>query len=1353
MLKDNSIQSNIADILIKTDQDLAKELQTALRPPRRQETPFFDYAVRKQQEEQQPIDDWLTKIFAPQRTIAPISVPSPEQRAYRDNLNQMKKELHTPTGLAVSQWEQLSEKERGEILGKDEDVRPAAQFVGGVEITEPRLEAYGGYVKKGPLDFNISPLGGAYERLEEKVLNTVNQPVVGGLSVPDLAGLALAGFGIGMGAQQGFKALLQSSVSRNFNSWLKGNPDLAKNLDQDVRQGISNVIFNNLWKNSKTWLTKNFIKTVFNPTKAGQLTQEATKATDDVVTALIKQVSPQLTKFTQTNTGVPGQTMSMSQLIKSIEGIVPQTAQAMQGVVAELPPEKIPEGVTPLTGAENVPPVVPKPFNPSEGMVAKPELEKFPATQRIKAIQQKGLENPEIIPANDARDAHIELAAPDGPKPPKPPIKTAKGTDEPDDIVGMIVSKATEKERPDQTLLRLHEAAINNNARRSGLIVREGNKELQNLGIGVTRRGQLIPRDVDIPKLDALYNALHNPSKVQSGEISVPAGFEKVYEQLRNLTDWEQAARLDFDPEMATVDDYFYRGWKPPEGSFANVTQGRPLVRKPAFKKPRVNATYQEMRDLGFEPLFWNPYQQWGLSRTQGVKYREQMKLVEYLKGMGEEFARPHTGGPIPSGWRVPEVGPAFEGKPFSAIGADGEPTTMFTRRWIVPNNIANTLENMYGKRPDIGKFMVGSKTIDPLAVIDFLTFVPKRAKLMFSFFQQQDFLNRSGAGSWTRMTDALMAGQPIEAVKALARYPATVSKILAANFSPTYRQSIKQQLDSTEPLVKGRLGITLKGISDAGLSTFDPAMFRWEEMDKLVRVVAKETGVIGKVKGAAGVLGDLESAMRRGLFEGVYPAAMITDIKNNVAPMVARMYPKLNDEQVNGTIARLINIKYSSIPASQSVIQNRAMREVLRRVFFSMGESEGLLRQAAGTLIGTNKRFWAKHWLGVYLFLIAVANVIHFASTGEPLPKERYTPISKNKWGPLPIGYNTQFASPTIPLKGTGGEELTLDVVGQMDTALRLFDPGFFLTARESVPIRSAVNQVSGTDFYGRPIDDVGPGGILSRTVQLLRDMFAPIGAGGITEELVRQNVPGAEDLINEGESRIGLPGLAIQASGANVRSVSWRTAWEDDFKEYLDIPSNAIELKAAQQKDKSVLSRTDYREKNPEIDAKLFLTGQTTTLRTTAGINITRKLIQEHGIDPETIKGVQKWQDEQEQREETGIADTSITPTEKFIMSLLAEKPKQETPQPIPQTIGSSTQQSTATQQWNEIINSGGTAAAQAFDKYWNKKQALTPQEENILKALFAKYPLGQTNFNTWYKQTMRQLFLKMMAEQIKK
>jgi hypothetical protein len=223
-------------------------------------------------------------------------------------------------------------------------------------------------------------------------------------------------------------------------------------------------------------------------------------------------------------------------------------------------------------------------------------------------------------------------------------------------------------------------------------------------------------------------------------------------------------------------------------------------------------------------------------------------------------------------------------------------------------------------------------------------------------------------------------------------------------------------------------------------------------------------------------------------------------------------------------------------------MVTSRFLRETGRRVLFSMNESEALLRQAASAINpkGYDKAFWIQHWLGAYLFLGATANLIHFASTGEPLPLGRYTPISKTKDGPIPFGYNTTFMSPTIPLTGKGSTEIMLDLVGQLDTAFRILNPVSFITARESVPVRALENQLQAEDFYNMPIDTVGPGGVASRTTHLIQDLFAPIGVGQAGANIMGEQWPGAQPFISMGEEKLGTAGQLVQAGGANLRGES---------------------------------------------------------------------------------------------------------------------------------------------------------------------------------------------------------------------
>lgn len=710
-------------------------------------------------------------------------------------------------------------------------------------------------------------------------------------------------------------------------------------------------------------------------------------------------------------------------------------------------------------------------------------------------------------------------------------------------------------ERPDEAALDLHASAITNEERRAGLEVKAGGRELKSLGFGRFIRGQWVPNPEDIPVMDDFFDALHNPSEVASGARRLPAGMDETFQKLRNLTDWEEAARLDFDPEMAQVTDYFFRGWKPPEDAFIN--QQGTLVRNPSFRLPRRDATYREMRELGFEPLSWNPFEQWRISRMQGVKFRQQTELVDFLKNAGDEFIRPSQGGTPPEGWRTPEIGPAFEGKPHAVIDeTTGEQLNLTVGKWITRNDVANMLENAYGKRPNISSLNIGDRTVDPLKIIDWLTFVPKRVKLFGSFFQPIDFLTRAGIGGFEAGFNALRTGHPVESVKHLVGYPGTAVDIIGSFFSPNWREGLAKQLDNTAPIHSSRPNIHIKGISESGLNLNDPSLFNQDPLalDKMVREVVEEGQAAGVIKAVPRAFKELERLMREGLFGGVYPAAIINDIKKNITPQMIRTYPNLTDEQMMRQIAHAANVKFSSLPANQSVVQARWLRQLLTRVMFSLNENEGLLRQATKTLpvgfrltanpkqiiksgAGTSK-FWTDHWIGAFLFLGAAANTVHFASTGKPLPLDRYRPISGDKWGPLPFGYNTEFASPDIPLTGKGSTQIMLDIVGQMDTALRVLDPVGFFGSRLSVPARAFKNQAEGEDFYGRPIDEAGPGGVFSRTAQLLQDLFSPIGAGQAGTTVIAQEFPETEAFLSPGEEKIGPAGQAVQAAGFNLRA-----------------------------------------------------------------------------------------------------------------------------------------------------------------------------------------------------------------------
>ena len=128
------------------------------------------------------------------------------------------------------------------------------------------------------------------------------------------------------------------------------------------------------------------------------------------------------------------------------------------------------------------------------------------------------------------------------------------------EVVEVFLSKA-------RTLLRRHEAAINVAQLEIGKIVRNGEGVFRTLGLSVGREGrEVILKEAtqEGGEMRQLYRALHG----EAGVETIPERLRGVYEDLRRLTDWEQNARIDFDPQLKLVgqttdeNQYFYRGWR-----------------------------------------------------------------------------------------------------------------------------------------------------------------------------------------------------------------------------------------------------------------------------------------------------------------------------------------------------------------------------------------------------------------------------------------------------------------------------------------------------------------------------------------------------------------------------------------------------------------------------------------------------------------------------------------------------------------------------------------------------------------------------------------------------------------------
>lgn len=642
------------------------------------------------------------------------------------------------------------------------------------------------------------------------------------------------------------------------------------------------------------------------------------------------------------------------------------------------------------------------------------------------------------------------------------------------------------------------------------------------------------------PEMEQLFKALH-------GEGAPPASLQKVYDAIKPMVEKESAATIDFDKAFVPRDDYFYRGWKEvPVGKAQNAgtTKGQ-FGAKPGFMKPRSDQSFSDILNTVYtkpdgsqvklEPISWNPFEMAAIRKTAGEQFRAQSDLLAGLKETGMAVSADVA----PDGWRVPRVGPAFEGKPFaftptakdtgpmSRLADEGAAAVGYTKRIAVPDKVANDIESIFGRQPSFG------------ALDSVLSFgqKAKQSKLLLSLFQQMDFGARTlGAlnagvidelaetvGKAARLQPGPAASHLVAAGRKFLAIPKDLAELPLANVSGAAQRRLRAGILDAKPIYKERPGITLKGVSEAGgkFGTDISLVTRdiMADIKKGPKPAYLTTGAVGRR------IRMVNAASQRGLFDGWYVQSQSTALKKTILPRIMRQHPDWTDAQIMAAGADEVNKMFSTLGEYQTAIKNPAVKKLARGLIFSTNETEALLRGAASTVVGPNKRLWTEFYLGTFLGLAAIAETVHYATTGEHLPVERLNPIdTDNDFGPLPVGYRTNFLAPDIPVKGRNNTKLTLDTVMQMDTIFRLLDPKAFVESRENVLPRAATNQITGKDFFGRPLK--GP---KDRIAQAAIDLAEPIGMG---------NLRAATGFGPDSESRIGTAGALLQTAGANVRA-----------------------------------------------------------------------------------------------------------------------------------------------------------------------------------------------------------------------
>ncbi len=193
------------------------------------------------------------------------------------------------------------------------------------------------------------------------------------------------------------------------------------------------------------------------------------------------------------------------------------------------------------------------------------------------------------------------------------------------------------------------------------------------------------------------------------------------------------------------------------------------------------------------------------------------------------------------------------------------------------------------------------------------------------------------------------------------------------------------------------------------------------------------------------------------------------------------------------------------------------------------------------------------------------------------------------------------------------------------------------FFSSKEQPAIGALMTIITGKNYLGEKVDLKTLGG----WGKLAYETLMP---AAVSEMVDAYNLEG---LDSAALSALGLTGMGVSTYG-NPLETKWRDA--GDFKDYDKIPTDPDEIRA-----KELDSREDYRKENPEIDAKLFVTGQVSSVVSTYAADEVKKIIQENKIDPTTIPAVENYQKKQKKYQELGIEDINITKTDILIQELL--------------------------------------------------------------------------------------------------
>lgn len=645
---------------------------------------------------------------------------------------------------------------------------------------------------------------------------------------------------------------------------------------------------------------------------------------------------------------------------------------------------------------------------------------------------------------------------PRAPKPPKPPVEPSPPADSASTFDDWVRG-APASEDAGRTFLRRYEGSISLEQDLVGQRFIEAGR--------TARKGRIPLSEAETPQARRLIQAIDYEGPVT--EAITSAGLTEtegsLIRVLRGILDDETAKMVRQIPGFKPREWYYTHEFvrKVPKPARARGPARPRVGARPTFMRPRkLEGTALEI--LAREPELtlatWNPLETIERRIHRGIIYRNQTVFKNHFTrvGLAKQISQ------VPEeGWRVPRIGPAFESK-----AIPGRPN-IFSEPWAVPEKLANQLEHHFGT--SIFRELV------PLRVLLEASSTAKYVKTFGGLFQNLDYSFRTMAQA-TKYGDVAMLAE-IPKAWGRAYIPGLDATIRALELKDSWIQALY------------RHGLARQsGLGFVGREWQKAAGDLW---------MFKIPGIGRPIK-----------AFGSGSFRNMHNSILTGTSRRVFRHRVLQQ--GMDFEKAAAQTALDMNEIFSSLPNWQSVVGNPHVRDALRTSLFSFLEQESWIRMPL-----RQKTFFA----AAIINTTVIANLLNYVWQGEMLPLGAYRPFVWDKDADdniTGIRYNWQFLRPKLPYKGPMGRDEYLDLLGQMDTPMRLVgDPVFAAQSRLHVIPSAGMQLATGREAFGGEPLETWP-----ERLKFLGKQAIPIPGQAVVEEM----------------GRIGVPGAALQAVGFNV-------------------------------------------------------------------------------------------------------------------------------------------------------------------------------------------------------------------------